>query len=262
MRNLHGVTQHPTRRGQIPRVWKGSQQQNAVAKVQTCPDKMGRTDSVSSVKGRIHLLLCGLQKMEHRLQTWLLSNILDGIVYWLPWGCGSAHHLGRQQWLLTSRGRKTNQNETVPTSHHNLYRFVGMPFGLANAPGSFQCAMYIILTLINWQLAPVFLHNILVFSRSLCDHFEYVKRVLSLLRDTGVTLKLNRCSSFTGMIAYLGHDILPCRLEKVNHTTYAIKGLKPPTNIFELRSLLGLSNLFRRFVLNIASKAAPVNKKF
>lgn len=92
-------------------------------------------------------------------------------------------------------------------------------------------------------------------------HINRMKRLLSLSRDVGVTLKLTKGVFFTGTLEYYGHIIRLQCLEIVVHTTDAIKGLKTRTNITERRLLLGLCNVFHCSVLNFAQIPAPLNKK-
>lgn len=127
--------------------------------------------------------------------------------------------------------KETNRNKTAFTSYHGLHRFVQMLSGLKNIPGTFQWAMEVIMSLVKWQSALVYLDDIVVFSRSLRNQINHVKQVLSILKDAGVTLKLMKCNFFTETIDYLGHVIRLRRLEIATHTTAAIKKLKLPTNI-------------------------------
>lgn len=69
---------------------------------------------------------------------------------------------------------------------------------------------------------------------------KHVRDALRMLLDAEVTLKLNNCQLFTDKIDYLGHIMRPGRLEAGIHTPDAIRGLKEPTIVTELRWLLGL----------------------
>ena len=81
-----------------------------------------------------------------------------------------------------------------------------MPFGLKNAPASFQ-------RLVNWVLAGLEdfnvtnLDNIVVFSSSRDDHLNHLQEVLQALQNAGLTIKASKCQIGQGSMVYLGHQV-------------------------------------------------------
>lgn len=121
---------------------------------------------------------------------------------------------------------KTDLDKTSVTSHHGAYRFAQMSFSFDNAPETFLRTTDIILSPAKTQFLLLYLGNIILFSRSPGNNIQYVKRVLSILRDAGATLKLKKSSFSADKIEYLGDDIPARRLEIATRTTETIKGLK------------------------------------
>ena len=154
-----------------------------------------------------------------------------------------------------------DKNKTTFTSHMGLFRYTRMPFGLKNAPATFQRAVDIILSRVKWQYALVYIDDVIIYSKTMEEHFYHVQKVLSLLRDAGVTLKLSKCNFFTGSVDYLGHTIRPGKLEVASTNLKALEEAKYPTNQTVVRSFLGMCNVYRRFVPNFSRIAAPLNKK-
>eukprot|EP00171_Calliarthron_tuberculosum_P022608 IDg22608t1 len=147
---------------------------------------------------------------------------------------------------------------TAFTCHKGLYEYTRMPFGLMNAPATFQRALDIILAGYKWQTCLVYLDDIIVFSKNGEEHLKHLADVLDALHQAGVSLNLRKCSFFTDKIKYLGHVIRPGTLEVEEASTRCLKGLKHPKSYPELRSFLGLCNVYRRFVRGYTDIAAPL----
>ncbi len=82
-----------------------------------------------------------------------------------------------------------------------------MPFGLRNAPATFQRAVDIILAGIKWKHCLVYLDDVIVFSQSREVHLDHLDEVLGLLGRAEVSLKLAKCDFLQESVDYLGHVI-------------------------------------------------------
>lgn len=110
------------------------------------------------------------------------------------------------------------RNKIAFASQHRLSRFAQMPFGLRNAPMTFQHTMDVIRSPVMLQSALVFLNDIFMFSSPPDEHVDHAGHVLTLLNDAGATLKLKKSKLFKNDIDYLGHVINPRLLWKSAHT--------------------------------------------
>jgi len=127
-----------------------------------------------------------------------------------------------------------------------------MPFGLTNAPATFQRALDIILLSLKRQICLVYLDNVIIFSANAEQHVEDVDTVLHRLREAGVTLTLEKCIWFSDEVEYLGHIVRPGQLHVHNKNVDALKHAKFPTTKTQLKSFLGMCNVYRRFLKEFA----------
>ena len=145
-------------------------------------------------------------------------------------------------------GASEDRDKTTFTSYFGTYRYFRMPFGLRNAPATFQRALDIILSRVRLQTCLIYLDDVIVFSKDAETHLRHVDEVLQLQRRTGVTLKLRKCSFFQPKVGYLGHFVPPGKLSVAvdNSNTFA-KAVFPRT-FTQLRSFRGMTNFYGRFV--------------
>ena len=106
-----------------------------------------------------------------------------------------------------------DRDKTTFTSHCGLHRFLRMPFGLKNAPATFERTVDIILSRVKWETAMVYLDDVIVYSLSVTEHMAHVREVLQLLHSGGMWLKVSKSAFFDTSVAYLGHVVRPGRLE-------------------------------------------------
>ena len=149
--------------------------------------------------------------------------------------------------------------KTAFVCHQGLFEYLRMPFGLTNAPATFQRALDIALAGYKWHTCSVYLDDVIVFSEDDDEHITHLREILSVLKDTGMSLNLKKCSFFTKHIKYLGHIVRPGTIEVDKASTRCLEGLRPPRTITELRSFLGVCNVYRRFIRRLTDIAAPLN---
>ncbi|XP_066320654.1 uncharacterized protein [Miscanthus floridulus] len=97
--------------------------------------------------------------------------------------------------------------KTAFRTHHGHYEFLVMPFGLSNAPATFQALMNDVLRPYLCRSVLVSFDDILIYSSSWAKHLQHVNIVLHALRAHNLHLKRSKCSFGAASVAYLGHVI-------------------------------------------------------
>lgn len=146
---------------------------------------------------------------------------------------------------------------TAFTCRKGTWQCVRLPFGVFNAPATFQRAMDIILAGVKWQTCLVYLDDVIVFSCSCGEHLAHLDHVLTLLKENPVSLKATICHQFQREVEYLGHTIRIGRVAVNEKSTKALKGLHYPRTQTQLKSFLGMSGVYLRFVPYFTKVARP-----
>jgi len=105
----------------------------------------------------------------------------------------------------------------------------------------------------------VYLDDLMIFSVDAQSHLSHLDTVLTLLRKHGVTLKTQKCHLFSNGVEYLGHVVRPGRLSVNEKNLKIIKKAVFPKTQTQLRSFLGMCNVYRRFTVDFAKTAKPLN---
>ncbi|GBG85477.1 hypothetical protein CBR_g40118 [Chara braunii] len=154
--------------------------------------------------------------------------------------------------------RPEDQHKTAFHTRYGLYEFVVMPFGLCNAPGTFQHAMNRIFHDYLDKFVIVYLDDILIFSKTVEEHVAHLDKVLSLLRQHKFKINVEKCEFGRTRVLYLGHEISAEGLKPDDAKVANIRDWPPPQSVTEMRSFLGMTSYYRTFVKNYSIVAAPL----
>ncbi|GBG61917.1 hypothetical protein CBR_g26081 [Chara braunii] len=161
-------------------------------------------------------------------------------------------------WGLPAAAPTKVKKMDATIARYGLYEFVVMPFGLCNAPGTFQHAMNRIFHDYLDKFVIVYLDDILIFSRTVEEHVEHLDKVLSLLRQHKFKINGETCEFGIARILYLGHEISADGLKPDDTKVASIRDWPRPQSVTEMRSFLGMKGYYRTFVKNYSIVAAPL----
>lgn len=151
-----------------------------------------------------------------------------------------------------------DEHKTAFQTHWGQFEFTVMAFGLTGAPNTFQGAMNTTLHSLLRKCALVFFDDILIYSRTLEDHIQHLRQVFSLLSKDQWKVKFSKCRFAQRSISYLGHVVSKDGISPDPSKIEAVQQWPTPQNIKDLRSFLGLSGYYRKFVRNYALLARPL----
>jgi len=151
-------------------------------------------------------------------------------------------------------------SKTAFISREGLYEFKVMPFGLCNAPATFQRAMDNILGDYNWKFAMVYIDDINTFSRTFDEHLEHLQLVFQRIREAGLKLNREKCNFTRKELPFLGHVINDEGISPDPSTVQKIIDFPQPRTVKGLRSFLGLAGYYHKFVKGFSQITAPLFK--
>ena len=114
-----------------------------------------------------------------------------------------------------------------------------MPFGLRNAPATFQRMMDRLFGEMA-SFAKVYIDDIAVFSKDWSTHIQYLKRVLDKLKEEGLTIHPEKAHIGYKTCSFLGHIVGAGQISPQEAKTEAVRNFKQPRMKTEVRSFLGL----------------------
>ncbi len=138
------------------------------------------------------------------------------------------------------------------------YEWLVMPFGLMNAPSTFQSAMNDLLREYLNVFVVVYLDDIVIFSNSVDDHKKHVRLVMNKLKEYGLIVAKKKCEWERKCIRYLGHIIGNGTISPDDQKISIVKDWKRPENLKEIQRFLGFINYYSRFIKNYANIAKPL----
>ncbi|GKD44943.1 putative reverse transcriptase domain-containing protein [Tanacetum coccineum] len=138
------------------------------------------------------------------------------------------------------------------------FEFTVMPFGLTNAPALFMDLMNRVCNPYLDKFFIVFIDNILIYLNSKEDHEVHLKIVLELLKKEKLFAKFSKCDFWLQQVRFLGHVVNNNVIYVDPSKIEAVKNWKIPKTPSEIRSFMGLTGYYRRFIVNFSKIAKPL----
>lgn len=153
-----------------------------------------------------------------------------------------------------------DREKTAFCTHEGLFQFNVMPFGLCNAPATFQRLMDMVLQGLLWNSCLVYIDDIIIFGKTFEEHLGNLARVFERVEQAGLKLQPQKCHLLQSQVQFLGHIISTNGVAPDPQKTEKVKQWQTPQSVKEVQQFLGLASYYRRFIKNFASVAAPLHK--
>ncbi|UYV72103.1 hypothetical protein LAZ67_9001818 [Cordylochernes scorpioides] len=152
-----------------------------------------------------------------------------------------------------------DREKTAFITPDGLYEFQVMPFGLCNAPATFERMIDSVLGSLKWNMCLCYLDDIVVYAPTFEEHLRRLQLVLNCIQKAGLSLNHKKCLFGSRRIKILGHLVDANGIHPDPDKVEAVSKFPRPRNISELRSFLGLCSYYRRFIENFADKARSLH---
>ena len=183
-------------------------------------------------------LLCMQETMELMVGAWFFST--------MDLKCGF--------WQV-KMAEKSRQYTAFTVGSMGIFEFLRMPYGLCNAPATFQQLMQKYLGELNLTYALIYLDDVIIISQTEEEHLTRVRVVFESFWEHGLKLKPSKCHFLGKEIAFLGHKVSDEGMKLGDDGHKGIAEMAPRANYTEIRRFLGVTGFFQCFIKNYAQIA-------
>ncbi|CAK9832809.1 Retrovirus-related Pol polyprotein from transposon 297 [Anthophora retusa] len=148
--------------------------------------------------------------------------------------------------------------KTAFSTPYGHYQFNRMPFGLRNAPSTFQRLMDSVLSGLQGNEMFVYLDDIVIYASSMTEHNIKFRKLADRLRRANLKLQPDKCEFLRTEVAYLGHVIGHDGVKPDPRNVEAVRAFPVPKTTKNIKQFLGLAGYYRRFIPKFSHIAKPL----
>ena len=148
--------------------------------------------------------------------------------------------------------------KTAFVTKYGFFEYKTMPMGLTGAPGTFQRLVELVLQGLQWQTCLIYIDDIIVFGVNFEEHMSRLEEVLQRIQNAGLKLKPDKCHLLQHEVEFLGHIVSKEGVKPCPRNIMKILEWPTPTNVTEVRQILGMGSYYRRFVKSFSKIVRPL----
>lgn len=154
--------------------------------------------------------------------------------------------------------REGDEWKSAFRTRYGHFEYRVMPFGMTNAPATFQNYIHTALKGLVDITCIVYLDDILVFSRSKGEHTEALKEILERLYKYKLYLKLPKCEFYRDNVEFLGYTVGKDGVGMQRERVETVLDWPTPQSVRDVQVFIGFTNFYRRFIYRYSVLTAPI----
>ena len=158
------------------------------------------------------------------------------------------------------RMRKGDEHKTAFRTRYRQYEYNIMPFGLVNAPATFETMMNKILGEFLDQGVVVYLDDILIYSENIDDHINLVQKVVDRLEQHELAVSLKKSVFHQDEVKFLGYIVKTSGVTMSDRKVKSVQNWAHPRSVKEVQIFIGFANLYRRFIKDFSKVCKPITE--
>ena len=146
-----------------------------------------------------------------------------------------------------------DKQKTAFSSPLGKYEFSRMPFGLKNAPATFQRLVDTLFDGTQWYIVA-YIDDVGVYSHEWVEHLQHLREALNRIQGAGLTLRPDKCLIGASSCEFLGHKVRGGVVKPLEAKVEAVTRFSRPTTKQDVHAFLGLTGYYRRFIPEYAKR--------
>jgi len=160
------------------------------------------------------------------------------------------------------RMRKGDEHKTAFRTRYGQYNYKVIPFGLVNAPPTFQRITNKILREFLDHGVVVYIDDILLYSQNMDDHFKLVLKVLDRLEQHDLAVSLKTSVFHQDEVEFLGYIVKTSGVTMSDRKVKSVQNWAHPRSVTEVQIFIGFANFYRRFIQDFTNVCKPITETF
>jgi len=156
------------------------------------------------------------------------------------------------------RVRKEDEWKTAFRTRYGHYQYRVMPFGLVNAPATFQTMMNEILWEFLDQGVVVYIDDSLIYCKTVKEHIILVRKVLQRLREYPMAISLEKSVFHVKKVDFLGYFVATDGVTINKKKVESVKAWRAPASVKDVQIFIGFANFYRRFIKHFSAICVPI----